>query len=98
MAFSQEYMDTQRYKDAVAAFLREAAKDPTLVQPVQQAKTTVNGAAAAATENSNTVASTSKVPYSLIYHQTLAVYVRQLSSQFGYNLALATDGTRQAQF
>lgn len=77
MAQEQAYRDTQRYKDAVAAFLREASKDPTLVQPVQQAKATIDGSAAGGPPAP--VASTSKVPYSLVYHQTLAGYVEELS-------------------
>jgi hypothetical protein len=79
MAQEQACRHTQRYKDAVAAFLREASKDPTLVQPVQQAKATIDGSAAGAP--TGPVASTSKVPYSLVYHQTLAAYVEQLSCQ-----------------
>lgn len=79
MTSALAYRNTQRYKDAVAAFLREASKDPTLVQPVPQAKTTIDGSAAGGP--SAPVASTSKVPYSLVYHQTLAGYVDQLSSQ-----------------
>lgn len=77
MEDSEAYRDTQRYKDAVAAFLREASKDPTLVEPVQQAKTTVEGSAASS--SSNDIPSLNKVSYSLVYHQTLAGYVQQLT-------------------
>lgn len=80
MAQDQSYRETQRYKDAVAAFLHEAAQDPTLVEPVRQAKTTIDGSAAGGTSDS--IASTSKVPYSSVYHQTLAGYVEQLTCQF----------------
>lgn len=81
------YRDTQRYKDAVAAFLRQASQDPTLVEPVPQAKATIDGSAASAGEP---VASTSKLPYSLVYHQTLASYVEQLSCQYRYVPATPT--------
>lgn len=85
MAGMQDYKSTQRYRAAMAAFLREASKDPTLVQPVGQAKSTVDGAAEAGP--SEPASSTGRVPYSLVYHQTLAGYVEELSSQLGSLLA-----------
>ncbi|KAK9898892.1 hypothetical protein P389DRAFT_193907 [Cystobasidium minutum MCA 4210] len=87
MASVQSYRETARYKNAVAAFLREASQDPTLVEPVPQAKATIDGSAASA---GDPVASTSKVPYSLVYHQTLASYVEQLTSDPSEGLSLAS--------
>jgi hypothetical protein len=81
MATDTSYRTTQRYRHAVAAFLREASQDPTLVAPVAQAKATI-GDSAAKEQSGGNVAGLSNTPYSLIYHETLADYVQQLSGVF----------------